>query len=489
MSQIVRRVSIAANMMASPEKPRTTFGARHVQAILMTGGFLCCYAMRVCMSVAVVAMVDSNKSLRFDWNEQTQNLVLSSFFWGYVVTQVPGGMMTQRWGAQRLLGISVGLCALATLLIPLAAAYGDYVLVCTCRVFCGLCQGVVPPVLHTLLAKWVPHLERGRFTSFVYSGGWIGNVIALQSSGILAGSAIGWPSCFYFWGVVSLVWSIAWYFLGKESPAEHPGIASDEKIFIESSLGIVETTETISTPWKSILTSVPVWALLIAQCTQAWGFWMLLSKIPSYMHKVLNYDIQRNGLMSSLPYLSAWLLSFPMSFGSDWAIHSNKVSMRTSRMICNTVGEILPALALIGLGFVNNQQQLLAVSILVIAVSGNIAVYCGHHANHMDLSPNFAGPLMGFTNAAANVCSIFAPLVQGFIVKDPTNVSQWRTIFLLTSGMYIIGALAFLLFGSVKVQNWNNPTSKTNGKLYNLPEVSAISVLNKTINSDEKIER
>jgi hypothetical protein len=122
--------------------------------------------------------------------------------------------------------------------------------------------------------------------------------------------------------------------------------------------------------------------------------------------------------MSSLPYLCAWFLSFPVSFGSDWAIRSNKVSMRTSRMICNTVGEMIPAIALVGLGFVDHHQQLLAVSILVIAVTGNIAIYCGHHANHMDLSPNFAGPLMGFTNAAANICSILAPLIQGVVVKD-----------------------------------------------------------------------
>jgi hypothetical protein len=77
----------------------------------------------------------------------------------------------------------------------------------------------------------------------VYSGGWVGNVIALQSSGILAATTTGWSSCFYFWGVVSLTWAIAWNFLGKESPAEHPSIAPDEQRYIESSLGIVETTE------------------------------------------------------------------------------------------------------------------------------------------------------------------------------------------------------------------------------------------------------
>ena len=116
-----------------------------------------------------------------------------------------------------------------------------------------------------------------------------------------------------------------------------------------------------------------------------------------------------------------------MSFLSDWAIRTEALSTRTSRMICNTIGEVIPALALISLGFVDSTHELLAVTLLVIAVAGNIAIYCGHHANHMDLSPNFAGPLMGFTNAAANICSIMAPIVHGIVVKDP--VSSLRFLF------------------------------------------------------------
>ncbi|XP_014231589.1 putative inorganic phosphate cotransporter isoform X2 [Trichogramma pretiosum] len=456
----LRRVSLADNMKEAPVKPKDKIGARHVQALLLTGGFLCCYAMRVCMSVAVVAMSDKTKPMHFDWDESTQNLMLSSFFWGYVLTQIPGGMVAQRWGAQRLYGAAVGLCGLATLAIPIAARYGDYQLVCACRVFCGLCQGVVPPIIHTLLAKWVPLPERGRFTSFVYSGGWVGNVIALQSSGLLAGSLLGWSSCFYFWGSLSLGWAVLWQFAGRESPAEHTEMAFDERLYIESSLGVVETTAPVTTPWRAILTSVPVWALLVTQCSQSWGFWMLLSKIPSYMDKVLHYDIQNNGLISSLPYLCAWLMSFPVSIMSDWAIRKNRLSTRSSRMICNTFGEVFPALALVGLGFVGAGQQLLAVGILVLAVTGNIAIYCGHHANHMDLSPNYAGPLMGFTNAAANVCSILAPLVQGYVVKDPSNVAEWRSIFFLTAGIYAAGATTFLCFGSVQVQSWNDATIK-----------------------------
>ena len=101
-----------------------------------------------------------------DWDEKVKKIVLSSFFWGYLITQIPGGMLSQRWGAHKLFAYAVGLCGLASLAIPAAASTNRYEIVCLCRAFCGLCQGVVSPVLHTLLSKWVPLPERGTFSKF-----------------------------------------------------------------------------------------------------------------------------------------------------------------------------------------------------------------------------------------------------------------------------------------------------------------------------------
>lgn len=125
--------------------------------------------------------------------------------------------------------------------------------------------------------------------------------------------------------------------------------------------------------------------------------------------------------MTALPYLTAWIVSFPISYVSDLCIRKNIVTTQMSRKICNTIGQWTPAIALIGLGYTRQDQPELAISILVIAVSSNIAAFCGHNVNHMDLSPNFAGTLMGLTNAIASICSILAPLIAGVIVEDPVR--------------------------------------------------------------------
>ena len=471
-------ISISERMQIPTVKPKASFGCRHIQVILMALGFMCCYAIRVTTSVTLEAMTNASTANpdfeEFSWDNSIKNTILSSFFWGYVCTQVIGSIIAQRWSAQKLYAIAQFVCGLATLLLPAVAHYFDWEAVCASRVIAGLCQGTVLPCLHTLLSKWVPPEERGRMSTFVYAGGWIGNVICLLSSGLLSASTLGWPSCFYIWGALTIISSILFFIIARDSPTEHSSIPLDEKEYIETSLGIVETDEKLSIPWIAMLTSIPTWALLAAQSAQNWGFWMLLTKIPSYMTSVLRFDITQNGITSSLPYLTAWILSFPVSYVSDLLIKRSILNVETSRKICNTIGQWIPAVALIGLAYVDKKQPEIAVAVLVIAVASNIAIYCGHNINHMDLSPNFAGTLMGITNTIANFCSILAPLVHSVIVTDSTDLSQWKSIFFLSAIIYIVGNLLFILFGTSTIQPWNDPQNKIKNSSSNTVDTSSM---------------
>ncbi|CAL7933695.1 unnamed protein product [Xylocopa violacea] len=465
-------ISISERMQIPACKPKARFGCRHTQACLMAVGFLCCYAIRVTTSVTLEAMTNASSANRdfieFQWDNSVKDIIQSSFFWGYVCTQIIGSIVAQRWGAHKLYALAQFVCGFVTLLIPLLAKYCGWEAVCASRVIAGLFQGVILPCIHTLLSKWAPVEERGRLSTFVYAGGWIGNVICLLSSGLLSASSLGWPSCFYIWGGITIASSVLFFFVGKESPSEHPNIPQDEKEYIETSLGIMETEEKLPTPWIKILTSLPMWALLVTQSAQNWGFWMLLTKTPAYIAAVFRFDIKQNGMLTSLPYLTAWLLSFPVSYVSDLLIKRKILTLQASRKLCNTIGQWIPAAALIGLGYVSKDQPSIAVALLVIAVSSNIAIYCGHNVNHMDLSPNFAGPLMGITNTAANVCSILAPLTASVIVKDSTSVEQWRNIFILSAIIYFLGNLTFVIFGTSTIQTWNDPVKKEKKTLSSL---------------------
>lgn len=71
---------------------------------------------------------------------------------------------------------------------------------------------------------------------------------------------------------------------------------------------------------------------------------------------------------------------------------------------------------LIALPYTSNAT--VAVILLTLAVGLNASTYVGYMVNHMDLSPNFAGILMGLTNSIANIMSLLGPISVGFILTD-----------------------------------------------------------------------
>lgn len=73
----------------------------------------------------------------FDWDRETQGTVLSSFFYGYILTQVLGGWLACYYGGKRLFGLGVFVTAIVTILTPLLAKLNFYLLV-TARIIEGL---------------------------------------------------------------------------------------------------------------------------------------------------------------------------------------------------------------------------------------------------------------------------------------------------------------------------------------------------------------
>lgn len=443
------------------------FGARHIQA-LMT--FLClvmAYSLRVNLSVGIVAMTDKSANPNFPvlpWDTSTKGTILSSYFWGYLVTQVPAGHLARKFGPKYLLFASLFFCGLITVLTPFVALHAGWLMFCVTRILQGLLQGFIYPSINTHMAKWAPPLERSRIFSFVFSGTQFGTVITLFVAGFLAASPGGWPSIFYITGLCAMLWALAWLYIGSDSPASHSTISEEEKHYVETLLVHSSAESSVmKTPWKQICTSIPLWALLITHSGQNWGFWTLLTLMPSYMSNVLGFDIKSNGLLSALPYLSMWILTIIFSWIADYINEKNLLTLNLSRKMWNTIAHWGGAVALLALALVDS-NVVAAVTLLTIAVALNSGAYTGFLTNHLDLSPNFAGLLMGITNGFSNFTSILGPLVAGFIITDEKSASEWKIVFYISALIFFLGNLVFLLFGSTEVQPWNQPQKKTDAE-------------------------
>lgn len=175
----------------------------------------------------------------FNWDRSTQGLVLGAFFYGYIITPIPGGRMAERWGAKWLFGIGALITGFLSLLIPYAAYNWGVAGVVTLRILQGLGEGVTYPAMEALIAHWLPVGERTTGIALIHTGGYTGVVAGMVISGILAGSKImgGWPSVFYFFGLLTVVWFVFWALLVSNRPEDHPWASQEEVDLIERDLG------------------------------------------------------------------------------------------------------------------------------------------------------------------------------------------------------------------------------------------------------------
>ncbi|XP_021931680.1 putative inorganic phosphate cotransporter isoform X3 [Zootermopsis nevadensis] len=485
-----------------PPPPRACFGTRHFVTFMLFLGMANAYIMRTNMSVAIVAMVnhtalprddtvlddecDSDNSSNswvaemskhssekssdtgtFVWDAKLQGYILSSFFYGYVLTQIPFGIMAKKYGAKYFLGVGMLINSLFGLLVPVGANGGIAWLIVV-RFIQGLGEGPIVPCTHAMLAKWIPPNERSRMGAFVYAGAQFGTVISYPLSGLLAeyGFADGWPSIFYVFGIVGAVWSVAFLFMVAEDPDSSNTIPEDEKKYITNSLWGTAGVSSPKVPWVSIAKSLPFWAILMAHMGQNYGYETLMTELPSFMKQVLHFNLKDNGLLSALPYLAMWLFSMFISHVADWMISSHRFTHTVTRKVINSLGQFGPAVALIAASYTGCNPPL-TVALLTIGVGLNGGIYSGFKVNHLDISPRFAGILMSFTNCLANFAGLLAPMAAGYITDKRPTQAAWRAVFLIASGVYIVCAGFYLLCSSGVRQAWDNPDNdevQTNGK-------------------------
>lgn len=299
---------------------------RQVLNIMVILGFMFNYMLRVNMAIAIVAMIkDGNVTTanvtapsnatantasdetKFDWTVDQKNTILGSFFWGYVLTELPGGRMAEIVGARRIFGGGMLAASIITFLTP-AACYLNYYVVVISRALLGFFLGATWPAIPPMAAKWIPPLERSNFIANMMASS-LGAAITLPVCGYLI-SISGWSSVFFVTGAIGIVWSVLWFFLVFDSPADHPRITIEEREEIERKIAEGENKKLVKpkkVPWVAIFTSMPVWAIIVTHGCSVFGYFTVVNQLPTYMKDVLHFNIKTNGLLSSLPYIGKFI--------------------------------------------------------------------------------------------------------------------------------------------------------------------------------------
>ncbi|KAG8182583.1 hypothetical protein JTE90_021721 [Oedothorax gibbosus] len=477
------------NSNKDPDKKFVLPGVRYIFAITGFLGFCTIYAIRVNINVAIVAMINSTvvynqdnktssdectdsslpiytnsttpsqKTGEFLWSPKMQGVILGAFYYGYCISQIPGGRLAEIFSGKWVFGIGVGITALLTLITPLAAQYHVGLLI-TIRALEGLAQGVTMPAMHAMLGRWAPDSEKGILNCLIYSGINIGTVAAMPLTGYLCNTDFlgGWPSAFYIIGIFGCLWCILWFTLVTDTPLTHPFISKRELKYITTNQKIELKSELNPIPWMKVWTSIPFWALIVTSVGQDWCFYTIINDLPTFFATILHFKMEQTGFLSSFPYLMQTFVGMSTAFIADTLIRKEMVTTNFVRKFCNSVASFGTSLGLIGV-CLSACNVTMNVSFFIFSLAIGGFCYSGYMLTHLDLSPEYAGTLMGITNTISNLAGFIAPLLVGFLTDNQQTLHQWRIVFGITAIILSLSGVVYIFFSSSKKQNWGRAES------------------------------
>ncbi|KAF0529557.1 MFS general substrate transporter [Gigaspora margarita] len=437
---------------------------RIIIIFLCTSALIVSYADRSNMAIAIVYMTKE-----FNWNHTIQGYVTSSFFFGYITTQIIGGALTDKFGGRKVLSIAAATWTLFTLLTPISGRINIYCLI-LCRICLGVGEGATYPCVSSLISKWFPPEEQSRAIS------------AVQVS--LAGKVF-----FGYLQLLVLFGPLFGIFYGRSVPKEYPGISKEELEWIlknksavcsEENFGnyqsgsrehmIIDDGNRVSKgendmllpknqissrphyvhkiPWKLLFSRREVWAILLCDFFCSWGYFILLNWLPIFYYEYLNVDIRLIGIYTALPYLSCTIMGSIVGYICDYAIYQLKfhvLTVRKSAIIIASLGISIHLLLVTYLAK-TSLEGLLMMTIGFALYSFKVSSYL---VSHLDIAPKYAGVICGIRNTFGMVPALFGIALTGWILEVTAN--DWSIIWCICSLFYIIGAAIYLAWAGGEV--------------------------------------
>lgn len=427
--------------------------SRHLQGMdadilvlvaMITAVSFVCSVDRAAMSVTILPM-----SNEFGWDSSVKGAVSSSFFAGYMLTNIFGGYLATRFCPKYVLAGGVVLWSIFTLDTPMAASSDSLSTLLLVRGIMGIGEGVAYPSIQNIIRQSVPDSARTRSLSFIYSGHQMGTIFSYLSSPSLM-ALYGWQTVFWVFGSMGFVWLSAWLPLSRISE-EKKKKKQDTGNALLRAASSEHADEPI--PWRKIMSSPSVWAIVAAQVTFGIGSGLSFSWLPTYFSEQYGVGSDDAAYLCLIPFAVTVFTTNCAGWIADGLVNNETLSQTQTRKLMQGVASFGPAACLLKLAaeshtaYSNPGSHVTEAVVLVtawLALGGFSAA--GYGSNHQDLSKKYSGMLFGLSNGLASVAGSISIYATGLILNKSNN--DWGLIFDLASVMYIVGALVYIKFAS-----------------------------------------
>lgn len=357
-----------------------------------------------------LALPEIGRDLHMDPAQQGNAFGL--FFFGYVLLQIPGGYLAERWSAKKFVStllVTWGLCAVVC---GLVRTQTEFFLM---RFLLGVTEGGVWPATLVLLAHWFPRAERARANAY-----WM---LCLPAAVVISSPISGWILQHWGWrvmivseGALPFLWLIIWIWFIADHPREARWISGEERDFLENTLHR-ESAELDTGRRESIFR------------TFFRGEVLLLVLIYFIMNS-FNYGYQAwlpSAIEAGAKHLSRFMVGVLYAIPYFITMIGMVLNSRHSDRRRERRGHLGIALAWGGVFMVGGVllQQYSAVGAFVLLAIVGAGSYGGHGpfwAIPTETLPrSVAGSAMGLINALGNLGGFVGPYIVGWLNKQTGN--------------------------------------------------------------------
>jgi len=373
--------------------------------------------------------------------------IFSAFGWTYAMLQIPGGIMTDRYGARLVYAVSLILWSVITIAQGFATSF---IVLFILRMLIGVFEAPSYPANNRIVTSWFPDKERATAIAIYTSGQFIG--LAFLAPALTALQYYtGWQGLFIITGAVGVVWGIVWYFFYRD-PLEHATVNEAELQYIEKGGGLINRKnvnhKSTSQPFKwsdlkEVCSHKKLWGIYLGQFSLGGTMWFFLTWFPTYLVKYRGMDFIKSGFLASVPFLFAFAGVLLSGFLSDYMIKKG-LSTGMARKVPVITGLLLST-SIIGANYVSSPA--LIIMFMCIAFFGNGFASITWVFVSTLAPKHLVGLTGGVFNFIGGLAAIFVPLIIGFLVTD----GSFAPALILVGSLGITGALCYIfLVGKVE---------------------------------------
>src|SRR6202167_603773 len=403
---------------------RLRFKATHVVLAMLCVMYLITYVDRVNISTAAGEI-----QRELGLSNTQLGLVFSAFAYPYLLFQVIGGWIGDRFGPRKTLFWCGMIWAAATIMTGFV---NRLLTLFIARIALGFGEGATFPTATRAMQYWTPASKRGFAQGLTHAFARLGNAVTPPLIAALM-AWLTWRGSFVALGLVSLGLGVIWALYFRNEPRDHPDITEAELASLPPRP--VDTRPQV--PWGPLLRRM--WPVTLTYFCYAWSLWLYLNWLPLFFKNSYNLDIKNSALFASGVFFAGVIGDSLGGILSD-RILKKTGNVRLARLSVMVTGFAGALLSLVPILFIHD------ITVVTLCMSGGFffaeLVIGPMWSVPMDIAPKYSGTAAGLMNMGSALAAIVSPLVAGWVIDTTGN---WYLPFLMSMAFLFIGGFSALL--------------------------------------------